>query len=392
MTPTHDPGEGAVASKTPATFADELLAAASVGQDPAGLAERISTSRPAEAVAVLEALGRSRSPAAASILVAAAETGGSKELRKEARRGLHRLRALGFDVPNPSPPRARPVAPEREVQVAEAWAGPPDGIGSRVLWIVVERPLGGIYAAGMILNDVVGMKACSVEETTRKRFSAKLAAWETDQRPRLIPLPPRYATQLVGEALELNRESGFTVPRDYQFYERALGSPAQPFERAIVYESISSAEVRLDPELLEESPTLLDEEELKSWFFGFDEVRSFALDLLQARQSQIVLSEELQKERIDRITSNAIREVVTPPIQRGLRRRLEEVAYIFVNSGRQRLARLALAAAQQLAEGAITLHPLLKAMMGRSLDIATEVEMAKVPVDLVRRSPYDPIE
>jgi hypothetical protein len=31
-------------------------------------------------------------------------------------------------------------------------------------------------------------------------------------------------------------------------------------------------------------------------------------------------------------------------------------------------------------------------MMGKSLEIAAEVETAKVPVELVRRSPYDPIE
>ena len=116
------------------------------------------------------------------------------------------------------------------------------------------------------------------------------------------------------------------------------------------------------------------------------------IDLLQARQSRIVLSEQLQAERIDGIVSNAIRDVVTPTLQRALRRRLEETAHVLVKTNRQLQARQALAAAQRLAEGAVSLNPFVRAMMQTSLEIAGEVETAKLPVELVRRSPYDPIE
>src|SRR5207249_3619080 len=111
------------------------------------------------------------------------------------------------------------------------------------------------------------------------------------------------------------------LPRGYQVYQRAIANPSRPFERALVYDEIPAAEVALNPEHLERSPDLLDEDELKGWFFGFDEVHRYALDLLQARQSQIVLSQQLQADRQGRIIANAIRDVVTPPIQRGLRRR-----------------------------------------------------------------------
>ena len=84
--------------------------------------------------------------------------------------------------------------------------------------------------------------------------------------------------------------------------------------------------------------------------------------------------------------------MVTPSLQHALRRRLEETAHDFLKTGRELQARRALAAAQRLSEGALTLHPLLRAVMQKSLELATEVETAKVPVELVRRSPYDPIE
>ena len=375
-------------------LATELLTAAAAGQGAAGLAERIVAAPPPEALAAVAALGHSREAAAAPILVAIAEGAGAapKELRKEARRELHRLRAQGLDVPRPSPPPPPSPTAARPAEAAEAWATAPDGIGSRALWLVAERPLGGVYAIGTVLNDVVGMKACTIEDTTRKRFNQRLAAIRADAEVTWVELPPSYAGQLIGEALELNQESGFAVPQEYQVHRPAIADLVRPFERALVYDEISPAEATLNPELLEQSPALLDEEELKGWFFGFDEVRSFALDLLQARQSQIVLSEELRAEREERIIANAIREAVTPPLQRALRRRLEETAHVFLKTGRELQARRALAAAQRLSEGALTLHPLLRAVMQKSLELATEVETAKVPVELVRRSPYDPIE
>jgi hypothetical protein len=358
----------------------------------AELAARIIAAPPAEALATLAALGRSREPGAGPILVAVAEGSAPKELRKEARRELHRLRALGLDVPRPTPPQPPSPTVERQVELVEAWATMADGVGTRAMWLVAERPLGGVYVAGLALNEIVGMKACTIDDTTRKRANERLARWKERSGVAWAEIPPEYARQLIGEALELNRESGFTVPREYQVYQRANGDLARPFERALIYDEIPAAEVSLNPDLLEQSPELLQEDDLKGWFFGFDEVRSFALDLLQARQSQIVLSQQLQAEREERVISNAIRDVVTPPVQRGLRRRLEEAAYIFLKTDRPRLARLALAAAQRLAEGALTLHPLLKAMMAKSLELTAEVETAKVPIDLVRRSPYDPIE
>lgn len=372
-------------------LAAELLAAE---EEPAALVERLKEAEPGTALAVISALGRSRQPRAVGILLAVAESEAAlpSRLRKEARRELHRLRALGLDVPPPRPQPAAEASPARLARAVEAWVSPSDGVGSRGLWLAAERPLGGIYAVGLILNDIVGMKACTVDETTRRRFRERLERLRSSNPLPLVSLPPDYARQLIGEALELNGESGFTVPREFQVYQRAIEDPAPPFERALVYQEIPATEVALNPELLEESPALLEEPELKSWFFGFDEVRGHALNLLQARQSQIVLSEQLKAEREQRILADALRDVVTPAVQRGLRRRLEETAYVFLRTERPHQARLALAAAQRLAEGATSLHPLLQAMMRTSLELASEVETAQVPLELVRRSAYDPVD
>jgi GNAT superfamily N-acetyltransferase len=332
----------------------------------------------------------------APILAALAEGigGGTKELRKEARRGLHRLQALGIEAPRLSAPAAIPaVRPvDQAAVVAEARITLADGVGSRALWLRADRPPGGVYAVALVINDIVGMKAASIEQTTRRRADERQERWEQRTGLGWIAIPPEYARRLVGEALELNRESGFTVPREWLMRQRDLRDLPLPFERAIVYDEISAGEIALNPQYLERSPQLLDEEELKGWFFGFDQVRSFALELRQARQSPIVLSPDLQSQRQQRIIASAIDAVAPPPVRRGLARRLEEAAYYFLRTERPRQARQALAAARRLAEGATTQHPLLVAMVERSLELATQAETAGLPVELVRRSPYDPID
>lgn len=384
---------------------DELLAAATAGEDPAALAERLVAAGPTEVSAALEALGRSRNAAAAPIVSAVAEGrgGAPRELRKAARRELHRLRAVGIEAPRPSAARPSPApTAERPAALVEAWASSSDGVGSRALWATLERPFGGVYGVAMVLNDIVGMKDCTVEETTRKRFTARMQEWRDRLDLPSLPIPLDYAPQLVGEALELNRESRFTVPREWLMNQRTLAGLAAPFREALVYREIPASEVALNPDLLAESPSLLEESELEGWFFGFDEVRRFAVDLRQARQSQIVLGEEMRAQRLQRIVLEAIREVVTAPVQRGLRRRLEEVAYLFLRTDRGRQARVALAAARRLADGPIAPHPLLEttfrphpflvAMLEKSLEFAIQAEArGGLPAGL-RRGPRDPID
>lgn len=371
------------------SLVNDLLASAGQ-QDAAELAERVLALPPVEALAVVDALGRSRQEAAAPILVVLAERATAKEVRKEARRALHRLRAVGLAVPRPAARSASGWAPgaERKAELVEAWATAPDGVGSRALWMVAERPLGGVYAVAMVVNDMVGIKACSLDETTRKRYQQRLEEYRASLGLTSTTLPVDYARQLIGEALALNEESGFAVPAEVRQYERVVAEPHRPFEQALIYAEIRPQEVSMRPDYVEASPSLLEEPELEGWLFDYDTVRRHAGELRQARESRVILTEELKAERERQIIANAIRDAVTPSLQRGLRRRLEETAYVFLRTGRRHQATLAVAAARRLDEGALTMHPFLHALMRRSLELAIQAEGGQLPAELLRRDPY----
>jgi hypothetical protein len=338
----------------------------------------------------VDALGASRSAGAVLVLTAAAAQGADKELRKAARRALHRLQSVGVAATLP-PPRApeapRPAAQLPRLAVVHATAS--DGLGSRVLWLGVERPYGGMLSYALVLNDVVGVKDCAFEETTRRRMTERMRDWLASTELTAIELPPDYALALVAEALALNAETGFTVPRDFLFHRAGLGELPPPPADALIYQHVIRGQAFLLPDLLDSAPDLLEEKELQSWFFGHDESLPFARELRQLRESRLVLTAEPRETREQRTLDTAVDALFTAPMRRAIRRRLEEVAYVLWVTGRQRAARQAVAAAGGIGAGSLGRHPFARALVEKSLTVAIEAEDAGIDPALLRRNPYD---
>src|SRR3954452_19973167 len=108
--------------------------------------ETISQETEGGAPALIAALGDSRDAAAGLVLTAIATSAPDKELRKTARRALHRLRSAGLDVTVPIAADVESHAPIADTtgQVTRALVSPVDGAGSRLLWLIVERRYGSL--------------------------------------------------------------------------------------------------------------------------------------------------------------------------------------------------------------------------------------------------------
>lgn len=367
----------------------EVLALASADDLVARFGE-LATETPGGPLALVEALGGERSDAAARVLSTLAAEAPDRELRKAARRGLHRLRAVGLsvDIPAPSTAPAPTAAPELP-RLADAHATTADGVGSRALWLVLERPLGGLAVFGLLLNDLVGMKDCTFRETTRKKFRETLRDWHDQNELPSHELSPDYGLALVSEALALNAESGQTVPTEFQLHRALLGALPPPPENALIHRYVTRGQALLLPDLLEQTDQLLDEEELQPWFFSYDESIARAEELRRIREARIVLSIEPREVQERRVIDAAVADLFTPKMRRAIRRRLEEVAYLFWTTGRERAARRAVAAAFALNESSLARHPFARALVVKSLELALEAQRAGLDPTLLRRTPYD---
>jgi hypothetical protein len=355
----------------------------------------------------IEMIGALERSEAGELLAAVAAGPVTKDLRKSARRGLHRFRASGRSAPSVRSDTERPALRFNvDYRLTEARASVADGLGSRWLWLFAERSTGGGYFFGMILNELAGIKDVMISDTTRKRFLERVADATKNAEIEFYALPTDYARALMAEALQLNHTSGFTVPAGLQTYRSALGDLGEPPERALIYDFVSAAEVRLDAGYLAQSVELMEQPELSHWLFDFHDIRPFAEQTRQMDRSMVVVHETARQERTERIESEALRTLITDEVRHGLKRRLEETAYIFWITDRQHAAKLAVAAAialeQPIVSSSIIVrvdrgpgqvqHPLIRELLRRSIEMANEIELGGMAGMVPKRTAYDPID
>ena len=337
--------------------------------DPAALSQAIQT------------LGHQRETAAAEILALIDDVVQDRALRKTARRELHRLRSMGVEPPvvarsaqvEPTEGEARP----RTLEVTEAWATDIDPTGSRALWLLAERPLGGVWFSALLLNDQRGLQDMNLLDTTRKRFQRDFEESQRDAGV-WVSVPGDYSLRLVREAVDLTRELGAGLPTRYQSFRDIFGEAPGPPERALLYDTVSPVEINFNPEWLEESRRLLDEPEMVGWYVPLStDLRARALEVARAPSAGLLVPGHTPEQQALQLVADAAHEAITPLVRRGLRRRLEEMGYIFLQTDRLAQARLAAAAARALEDGGIPpdRHPLVRLLLAGGLARLTGSEL-----------------
>jgi hypothetical protein len=365
------------------TLASALLAA-----DGAERSRLLQSSPGPDTARAIEELGRVHTEAAAEVLALADAVLADKQLRKLARRELHRVRAAGVRAPAAASAAPAPPPPPRppEARPTDAWATAIDGEGSRRLWLVGARPLGGVWLADFLLNDLRGVQEVQLIDTTRKRVQREFDELRRDPRWSWTPLPAPYALGLVGEGVELARGSDQPLPQRYPRYVELFGEPPPAPERALVFDTIGPMEIRLHPDWLDESARLISEPELAGW--GLEptpELVERALAAARARYAALVVPTNPPEQQVQSVLADAGRELVTPEVRRALRRRMEETAYVMLAAGRLPEARRAAAAALDLADAA---RPADAQPFLRSLLVAG-IARALPPEPLAGRSPAE---
>jgi hypothetical protein len=364
-------------------------------------AEREQLLRSADAGALSQAiqtLGHRREVAAAEILALVDAVVDDRAVRKTARRELHRLRSMGIEPREVIAASAATAAPAEArssvLPVSEAWATDVDPTGSRALWMVAERPLGGIWFAALLVNDQSGLQDMNLVDTTHKRFQR-----EFDEARRgegvWVSLPGEYSLRLVREATDLTREVGGGLPTRYPGFRDVFGEAPGPPERALVYDTISPVEINFNPGWLDESPRLLAEPEMAGWYVTIPtDLRARALDVARAPSGGLLVPGHTPEQQALQLVADASREAFTPLVRRGMRRRLEETAYIFASTDRLGAARQAAAAARALGDGGLApeRHPLVRLLLAAGLARLTGGEVigshraSEVLLDLVERA------
>ena len=371
----------------------------------------------------LRALARRHGAAAVPLLERLAGAAPDKEQRRAARRALYRLEQAGQ-----RPARAAPASPVRPVVAREAehavraWLSGIDGSGSRAAWILFEGGLGGgLRLCSLILNDEAGIMDAAGGPIARKRLEAELRGLRESQKLPWVEVDGGRACALVGQALALHERIGTVPPPEFARWRKSFSgsstvSSLSGSSTVSSFSGSSSAGAQkwpphspsggqpshggqpsrgqlpasdVDPLVLERSASLLELAELGGWFLDPGRVATEALALLQARESRLVVSDQIKAEREAAIIDGVI-EVHFPAAAR-LRwaGRLREMADIFGMTGRADEATLAHTVATALADAdrpAATI-PFVRALAARGLEMAAEVALGRARLDDVSRAP-----
>jgi len=336
----------------------------------------------------LRELVKRKGAGAAPLLRALAEKAPARDLRKTAKLAIYRLSQAGIAVPPaPAPAAVRPVVARRPERAVRAWLSGIDGSGSRAVWILFEGGLGGgLLLCSLILNDESGILEAAGGPITRKRLERELGNLREHQKLPWVDSDPARACRLVEETLDLHARLGTAPPPAFSRWRRLFAAPpAGPGDAG----TDAGAPSDVDGVLLDRSAELVELPELGGWFVDPAQVQEDALALLQARESRLVVSDQIKAEREAAIVDGVIDRLFTPDARRRWARRLEEMALIFRATGREEPTRVAAATAAALRDEtrAARAVPLARALALRGLEIGAEVTLGRAKLADVTRAP-----
>lgn len=336
------------------------------------------------ALAAIQALGATRTEKAVVMLATIAETSENKEVQKEARRSLFKLKSMGIAVQAgikpmaAEPPTARPT-----VNLFQAFMTNYDGHGDQALQAAAEGPFGRLDAFLLIINDSSGIEKFDGYDSSKKSWRKLVQKTDEIWGFSVVEIPVDYFRYKVKQAYELTKSKGNPIPSGFDRWRSLIARPEQTYERHPIYGDISVVEIKWNPELLEQSPQILKNEEFMGWLLPEKEVAEYIKELVAIKEGKVALPPWVEVEKAQEILDRALEHFFDAEMRTRYRPRLEDAAYLLFHTDRQLDAKRALAAAVAFDNETgvpSPKHPFARGLLRLTIEVLlTEQEEAEKP-------------
>jgi hypothetical protein len=334
--------------------------------DPSRLGEEISNSQFLQAL--IERLPVT-DPHTPRVLLGLRASLREKTVQKAIRKAAFRLKQKGIELPDEQD--VEPLGPKAGKQSESdisAYLGPIDGTGSRPVFISVPQLPAGTDLAIGVVNDEQGIIEFSFTRHSNKRMK-EIKEIFFSNLANMVETTLSHAADVLERAYQAKGPEVSDAARAYLRFRTWLTENPPMAEKPEAYRLLSREAI--SPDLLTESQLqrLFENEFMASWVIDLKSLMPLIEEIRKAEESRIFISEGQRLEHIQRIKYEGISKLFSEGRRLGLKYRLEEMAYVFLKSAQQDLARLCLAAASSLAEkeSVVIINPFIKLLMERSL-------------------------
>jgi hypothetical protein len=302
-------------------------------------------------LAIVFTLGRIADPAAVEALAKIESEARDKALKKEIRRSLFKLSQKGLAVPEARTADSTGATPLMKAgSDIEAYMSAVDGAGGRLLWIIKPQVGHGLQTIQAMVSDREGLLRVGGAQIRRKELRTMTREIKDKHGIKMISLPWEYADQTLYEAYEKAKSLGRSGFENFHELRAGIAAGKPKQEGHPIYRRLN-ADVVDGGSWREQSRRLLDEPELRLWFLDEDWVTPYLSQLDEAKSSRLVLNQVQKEERLAGIVRDAVKAFCAGEIGAVLRRRMEDMALYFLETGREDAARLSLVVAIQIGTG-----------------------------------------
>jgi hypothetical protein len=305
----------------------------------------IRTNQTAPDDLIATALGEISTPEAAAML-AEMETNSTGHERREIRRAIFRLRQHGIEAPA-SQSSSKPSSRAEIGESITALLSPIDPEGARIVWIMKDRPGGGLTRLWGLTSHAEGLVGATLGNLSRRQLRAEREELERRAGAQLIDADWRLADFILCEAYRATPESRRSQVGNFLTLrsEIVATSPELAYSHPIYSEF--KDQLSVDP-----NPELLKEPEVAAIRFPPQAIRAYAEEIAELRNSPLVLNPIQQEDRVAGVVERAIDGLLVSSAGAPIRRRLEDAAYFLARRGKKSAAGWAASAAARIRDGA----------------------------------------
>jgi len=273
------------------------------------------------------------------------------DVKKEAKRALHRMRSRGLDVSVPeetgSSVLERRVAPDDPD--LPCYLSPVSGNGSRMIWLA-RYVRGGVGVFQVELNDQEGLTEFAGGTIGRSRYRSLSRELLGDPKNALLEISYAEAWKHISAAAARSREASRPLPEGYLDAKDTLPDPKQEaLELAEPRSLFDQEKLKDDQNLVREAAGLHDLDEFSDWMPDEDTLKTVQAKLEEVESGQVAINEQQKIEQVQQILDRAVENLLEGQERRELyQNRLLQMAEYFQRTGRPEHAQKAAAAAFQL--------------------------------------------